>query len=92
MSEIGDAFDFLKEVQRTKKVDNKIKSTKILQDKNIPFDSKNNGIHLVLKPDGKTPLVDFWPSTGKYIFRNTRKKGRGIFNLLKELQRNVEQV
>jgi len=28
-------------------------------------------------------LIDFWPGTGKWIARDTKLKGRGVFNLLK---------
>lgn len=29
---------------------------------------------------------DFWPSTGKYMERSTKKTGRGVFNILKKLE------
>lgn len=31
---------------------------------------------------------DFWPSTGKYIERSTKKHGRGVFNLLEKVGKN----
>jgi len=59
-------------------------SADILRRNNIPFVSNNNGIHLMV---GNPVVADFWPSTGKYIFRNPRIVGRGVFNLLKELKK-----
>jgi len=31
-------------------------------------------------------LYDFWPSTGRYMHVTTKKKGRGVFNLIKLLK------
>ena len=54
---------------------------KILKDKGINFESKNGGAHLIV--DGYECVIDFWPSTGKFIVR-TGPKGRGVFNMIEK--------
>lgn len=41
--------------------------------------------HLIVTGSG-WELVDFWPGTGKWIARDTKRKGRGVFNLLKYIK------
>lgn len=72
------------EATRIKKTHNKICSTSILQSMGINIEIKNNGIHIIV--DNK---IDFWPTTGKYIVRKNQKKGRGVFNMIKELKRTA---
>lgn len=79
-SEVGEAFAAMKEAGKAKKRANLEASTTILEELNIPFESKNHGIHLVVT--GKTELFDFWPSTGKFKSRQGNLNGRGIRNLL----------
>ena len=80
-SEIGQAFRAMKEASQEKKRSNLEWSTQKLQELGVPFESKNYGVHLIVS--GKSGLIDFWPSTGKYIQRKPKKQGRGIKNLLK---------
>lgn len=68
-----------KEASRDKRASNTVRSTQILVDHGIKFESKNNGAHLIVT--GLNGLIDFWPSTGKYIVRKGGD-GRGVFNLL----------
>ena len=81
MSEVGEAFAAMKEADKVKKAANLAASTKILEELNIPFESKNRGIHLVVTGK-KDELFDFWPSTGKFIARKSSVSGRGIRTLL----------
>ncbi len=88
MSDIGDDFAALKEAGKKKKADNQESSTRILIDKSIPFTSHNWGNHLVVY--GNEIIFDFWPSTGKFISRNKKTKGRGVFSMIKKLNLNRE--
>ncbi len=45
-----------------------------------PFQSNNNGIHLVLLKNEQ--FIDFWPSTGLWWIRGTSNKRRGIQKLI----------
>ena len=54
---------------------------KLLNEKNIPFEERQEGIHFIVDH-----LFDFWPTTGKFINRETKKHGRGVFNLLRNFK------
>lgn len=81
MSEIGDDFKALREISRRKKEHNQISSENILINKGIKF-IKFTEYHLRLEDYS----FDFYPPTGIYINMKTKKQGRGVFNLLKELK------
>lgn len=78
-SELGEIFADWKDAKREKKQNNLKWSTAFLSENGIEFESKNYGIHLVIKTKS---IIDFWPSTGKWIIRGGRS-GRGINNLVK---------
>lgn len=88
MSEIGDCFKALKERNKAKKLSNIESSTLMIMDKGYDVDIKNNGVHLIVSHNNK--VVDFWPSTGKFIVRNG-KTGRGVKRLIKELEQGVNK-
>jgi hypothetical protein len=72
-------FKLLQELNRGRRRSNTESSTLILKENEICFTSKNNGVHLIVED------FDFYPSTGLFINRTTKERGRGIFNLLKLL-------
>lgn len=78
----------IKEFSQNKRAENREKSTNILIDYNINFESKNEGAHLIVK--GSELIIDFWPGTGKYIVRGG-EEGRGVFSLLKLLGINIHK-
>lgn len=86
-SDIGEAFAAIREMQREKKYSNRISSTSLLEKHGISFISKNNGIHLIV-----SDRWDFWPSTGKFIDRQTKKQGRGVFNLIRVVKVNTGRL
>ena len=84
MSELDDyteAYDALRNERIEKRRRNTESSTRLLRDKGIEFQSHNDGVHLV------AGSFDFWPSTGLFINRDTGKRGRGVFNLIKLLKK-----
>lgn len=74
----------IKELRQEKRASNRDASATILINRGIPFESKNGGAHLIIKLDDGT-AIDFWPGTGKFIFRGSGTKGYGVFNLLANL-------
>jgi hypothetical protein len=66
--------------KQAKKRSNLAYSTDYLTKHDIPYESHNMGVHLVV--DSR---VDFWPSTGKWIVRGGGKTGRGLMGLIKWL-------
>ena len=80
MSELGDVFALWDEEKKLKKKYNANKSTQLLIDNDVVFTSNNNGVHLIV--EGRGCLIDFWPSTGKWINRPSGIPRRGVFRLL----------
>lgn len=76
-----EAYDALREERTDKRRRNTEASTRILIEKGIEFQSHNDGVHLVVG------AFDFWPSTGLFMDRRTRGRGRGVFNLIKLLKK-----
>ena len=66
---------------RMKKQANKKFSTELLIREGIEFESRDNGLHLVIRT--RRGNINFFPSTGLF---NGALKGRGVYNLLKELK------
>lgn len=88
-----DVKPFLKEQSRKKRASNQENSTAILRATGVKFEQKNNGVHLIVKHNDK--VVDFWPSTGRFICRSRKKDDFGVFNLLKYLgvsKRNLKLI
>ncbi len=81
MSEVGEMFADHRKQGQEKRANNREQSTTLLQEKGVPFVSRNGGAHLIVTYDGT--VVDFWPGTGKFIVRGQHKKRRGVFALLK---------
>lgn len=77
---MGEVFNEWNKVKKEKKRSNKEYSTELLKNKGVKYESRNAGVHLIIHTEDG--LIDFWPSTGKFI---TRKgvSGRGVKNLLK---------
>lgn len=83
---MGDEGDFwrdlkpaMQEASKQKRKRNREHAVQILTDVEVPFVSKNNGIHLIVY--GRNCIIDFWPGTGKYIIRGG-KTGRGVRHVL----------
>ena len=81
-SEMGEMFNDWRAMKQQKKRDNMALSTDILRQRDVLFESKNGGVHLIVH--GAFTVIDFWPSTGKWIVRGGRS-GRGVFKLLRLL-------
>ena len=64
-----------------KKQRNKEYSTALLVKRGIKFESRNEGLHLMIETS--IGRVNFYPSTGLY---NGALQGRGVKNLLKTLK------
>ena len=70
----------MREESRKKKQSNLKFSTALLDKVGIDYESKNNDIHLIVC--NKDELIDFWPSTGKWIPRGGTAN-RGVLELIK---------
>lgn len=82
-TEIFEQLEENRKESMQRRASNRTNSALVLEERGIPFESKNDGAHLVV---GKKPyLFDFWPGTGKWKCRRTGNEGRGVFTLLDQL-------
>lgn len=75
MGDMGEVFTSWKKQKNKKKAENNEYSTNLLTKENISFESKNGGNYLIVA--GVNSIIDFWPSTGKFIVRGGIN-GRGV--------------
>jgi hypothetical protein len=81
MGDVGDDFKIMREAGKLKRASNRELSADYLKAYGISFESKNNGAHLIVMNK-----IDFWPGTGRWIVRATKKRGFGVKNLVKRLK------
>lgn len=82
MSEFAEDMRAFKEYSKEKKAANREKSTALLIENGIKFESRNDGLHLIIQTLGGR--VNFYPSTGLY---NGVLSGRGVFTLMEAIKR-----
>ena len=75
-------FVALKEESKIRRALNRESSAKVLRSNGFPFESKNDGAHLIVG----FGIADFWPGTGKWTIRKTGESGRGVFPLMRKLR------
>lgn len=91
LDDMGDFFRAWTRCKKAKKALNQEWSTECLNRLGVDFEVFNWGNHLaVVHPAGNT-IIDFWPSTGKWITRGTGRHGRGIRNLLRYMGIKYEE-
>jgi len=72
--------DYLAKHSKAKKARNKHYALEMLDTHHVTYESKNSATHLIVSGE---VIVDYWPTTGKWIARDTRKtSARGIKSLL----------
>lgn len=84
MGDVGELFNALHKVKQEKRATNRENSLKILSDAGIECEVKNYGAHIIVRKS-----LDFWPGTGLWKDRKTKKEGRGVFRLLKHIGAKV---
>lgn len=83
-NDVGEMWELYHKDRQGKKRRNLEYSTEILRSLEIQFESKNGGVHLIVKHNGF--IIDYWPSTGKFKDRKSEKYQRGIKNLVNYLK------
>ena len=84
MSEEGYFWREVKEQGKIKRWSNQEQSIKILEKAGIEFECLNAAV-AHYRVIGKNDIFNFWPTTGKYYSQKSGVKGRGVFNLIKQL-------
>jgi len=78
-----DDYAFLKERSKEKRARNRAHSAERLDRVGIKYESKNAGAHLIVY--SQQDVYDFWPGTGKFKRRGSSKYGRGVGNLIGQI-------
>ena len=82
MGEMKEYFDALDQEIAKRKASQSLRSVLVLQAQGIKFTVLNqNGPHL------RVGAFDFWPSTGRFVHRATKRWGRtleGLLDLIKK--------
>ena len=89
--EEGDFYRTWNKLKQEKRWKNHESSMKLLHRFSIDYESRNMDVHIIIQNIEEVPIIDFWPTTGKWIVRNNKRKGRGIFPLLKYLGVDLKQ-
>lgn len=77
-SETWKRYNGLRRVQRA---NNRAKSASLLKAAGIPFETRNEGAHLII-----ADTWDFWPGTGLWKHRHIGRQGRGVLPLLEAIK------
>ena len=77
--DLGSLYRSWNEHKKEKKASNKERSIALLKEKNIQYRELSSD-HL------RVGEWDYWPSTGLFIHVKTKKRGRGVFNLLAKVK------
>jgi len=72
------------QLRAAKRAANRDASTLMLKNAGIPFESKNDGAHLIV-----AGRYDFWPGTGLWQARGERTKQRGVHRLIARISATV---
>ncbi|CAI6072870.1 hypothetical protein [Cohnella sp. JJ-181] len=75
MGDVGDYWRDAKEHQQRSKWEAYDRCREEIVSSGVPFTEKANG-HFIIGE------FDFWATTGLYIHRKTKRRGRGVKNLL----------
>jgi hypothetical protein len=79
--DMADDFRALREESQRRRQSNREQSPLALTAAGLQFTVHNDGAHLVV-----CARWDFWPGTGKWIDRKTKRGGRGVFQLIRMVQ------
>ncbi len=79
MSDLGETFKAMREESQTRRAENKIRGLRELDEAGIPYQVFSWDHVLVYG-------FDYWPSTGLFIDRKTKRRGRGIRKLLLKIE------
>jgi hypothetical protein len=83
-SEMGEMFNALKKGRQEKRAANRQASPELLAEAGVPFEVKNDGVHLIV-----AGRFDFWPGTGLFRSRKVEPgkkrhtEGYGVQNLIR---------
>lgn len=80
--------EYFRKAGQGRRAGNRESSPKVLEELEITFEVKNNGAHLIVYGNN-AELIDLWPGTGLWSARQSKQKGRGVFNLVKYIKEQL---
>lgn len=78
--DMGEFWRGVKEQSQQKRATNREDSAQMLKAAGVEFQDHNLGAHLIVT--APNTLVDFWPGTGLWTPRSTKKSKRGVRSLI----------
>lgn len=81
MGDVGDDFRAWKDYKKKKKAANLEWSPDILRENDIKFT-------ILSMEHYRVGEFDFWPTTGLFIHRKTKQRGRGVRNLIAKIRKD----
>lgn len=81
--DMGAYWRDVKAAQQAERANRRECAPDLLESAGLKFESKNGDAHLIVTGLGRT--VDFWPGTGRWIDRNSKRKGFGVRNVIDAL-------
>ena len=86
-NEITEMWRDNRKAKQAKRASNRTQAKQMLMGASIRFENKNMGAHFIVHCENGQ-IIDFWPGTGLFIPRLTKKKDRGIRRLINLVQEN----
>lgn len=80
MSDLAQLYTSWKDEKKLRKQANLERNKGLLVKYGVKFEEKNNGLHLILTTN--QGMIDFWPSTGKWVHRDSIVTRSGVYRLL----------
>jgi hypothetical protein len=80
MSEMGEMFREIRKERQERNHERYRAAPGLLLANGISFTCKDDGYHLIIQVADQ--VIDFWPSTGHWACRPSRKRGSGIDKLI----------
>lgn len=85
MGDMRDLFKAMQDDSKIRRSNNAEHSMRLLMESGLEFKVLSaNGPHVRIRD------IDFWASTGLFMSRDGKRRGRGILKLLKALRRTKE--
>lgn len=88
-------YTAMREHSKQNRANNLAYNTGLIERSGLVFSSHNGGVHLKLCVPDSPIIVDYWPSTGRWIFKipyMARKDGRGTRELIRLLGGEVVEA
>lgn len=82
--DMGDVFNAMREASKERRARNRQFGPELLRQEGIPFESRNDGAHLIVGFQGF--IYDYWPGTGYWKSRETGISRRGVRKLISRIQ------